>query len=119
MAISAQAVLADPARYDGKDIKVSGRVNAACQNRGCWMTLGNGEPGQPTMRVSFKDYGFFVPKDCVGKTALVEGRFKVTTMSVAEAQHYADDAAKVGESPQKVTAPQRSLSLVATGVELL
>jgi hypothetical protein len=112
-------VLSEPDKYDDKDVKLTGRVSAACQKKGCWMTIGSGEPGQPTVRVSFKDYGFFVPKDCMGKTAVVEGHFKVTTMSVAEAQHYANDAAKAGASPEKVAAPQKSLSLVATGVELL
>jgi hypothetical protein len=117
--VTAQAVLADPAKFDDKDIKLSGQVSAACQRKGCWMTVGTGEPGQPTVRVSFKDYGFFVPKDCMGKTATVEGHFKVTTMSVAEAQHYADDAAKAGSAAVKITAPQRTLALVATGVDLL
>ncbi len=119
-AISAQEVLADPAKYDGKDIKISGLVSAACQRKGCWMTLGDGQPGQPSMRVTFKDYGFFVPKDCMGKIAVVEGHFKVTTLSVAQAQHYASEAPKAsGAAPPQITAPQRSLSLLATGVDLL
>jgi hypothetical protein len=117
--VTAQALLADPAKFDDKDVKVMGQVSAACQRKGCWMTIGSGEPGQPTVRVSFKDYGFFVPKDCMGKMATVEGHFKTTTMSVAEAQHYADDAAKSGTAAQKVAAPQRTLAMVATGVELL
>mgnify|MGYP002136505041 CR=1 FL=1 len=119
MAVPAQTLLADPAKYDDKDIKLTGKVSAACQRKGCWMTVGTGEPGQPSVRISFKDYGFFVPTDSMGKTATVEGHFKLTTMSVAEAQHHADDAAKAGTVAQKVTAPQRTLSLVATGVELL
>lgn len=118
-AILAQTLIADPMKYDDKDVKITGQVSAACQKKGCWMTIGSGEPGKPTVRISFKDYGFFVPTDCMGKTAVVEGHFKVTSLSAAEAQHYADDAAKPGSPAQKVTAPQRTLSLVATGVELL
>lgn len=117
--LKAEAVIAEPVKYDDKDIKLTGKVNAACQKAGCWMTVGSGEPGSQTVRVSFKDYGFFVPKDCMGKTAIVEGRFKVTELSVAQAQHYANDAAKPGATPQKINAPQKTLSLVATGVELL
>lgn len=118
-AILAQTLIADPMKYDDKDVKITGQVSAACQKKGCWMTIGSGEPGKPTVRISFKDYGFFVPTDCMGKTAVVEGHFKVTSLSAAEAQHYANDAAKPGSPVQKVTAPQRTLSLVATGVELL
>ncbi len=118
-ALTAQAVLANPKQYDDKDIKLTGQVSGVCQNKGCWMTIGTGEPGAASIRVRFKDYAFFVPRDCLGKTATVEGHFKLTTLSVAEAQHYADDAAKAGAAPKKITAPQATLSLMATGVELL
>ena len=59
------------------------------------------------------------PKDCLGKTATVEGHFSVKTISVAEAQHFAEDAAKEGTAARKVTAPEHTLALVATGVEIL
>ncbi len=117
--LAATAVLADSSKYDDKDLKLTGTVSGACQKKGCWMTLGGGEPGAQTIRVTFKDYGFFVPKDCLGKKAVVEGHFKVTTMSVAEAQHYAEDAAKEGAPVKKVTEPQKTYAMVATGVELM
>ncbi len=117
--VAVSAVLADAKKYDDKDVKVTGTVSAACQKKGCWMTIGTGEAGAQTVRVSFKDYGFFVPKDCLGKKAVVEGHFKVSTMSVAEAQHYAEDAAKEGAPVKKVTEPQKTYALVATGVELM
>jgi len=118
-AIAAQAVLAEPSRFDDKDIKLTGTVSAACQRKGCWMTIGTGEPGQTTVRVSFKDYGFFVPTDCMGKRAIVEGHFKVTELSAAQAQHFADESVKPGAAPPQITKAQRTLALVATGVELL
>lgn len=117
-AVAASAVLADPAKYDGQELKLTGQVGGVCQKKGCWMTIGGGEPGAPTVRVSFKDYGFFVPVDSMGKQATVEGRFQVKTISQGEAQHYADDARKAGAPKQVVDAPQRTLALVATGVEL-
>lgn len=117
--LAATAVMADAGKYNDKDLKLTGTVSAACQKKGCWMTLGGGEPGAQTIRVTFKDYGFFVPKDCLGKKAVVEGHFKVTTMSVAEAQHYAEDAAKEGAPVKKVTEPQKTYAMVATGVELM
>jgi hypothetical protein len=116
--LTAQAVLADPKKFDDKDIKLTGQVGGVCQAKGCWMTIGTGEPGAASVRVRFKDYAFFVPKDCMGKTAVVEGHFKLTTLSVAEAQHYADDAAKEGTAPKKIAAPQATFALMATGVEL-
>ncbi|MFO0578533.1 MAG: DUF4920 domain-containing protein [Polyangia bacterium] len=119
-ALPCQTVLADAGKYDDKDVKLTGRVSGVCAKKGCWMSLTTNEPGAPSVRVTFKDYGFFVPTDSMGKTAVVEGRFKVKTLSVAEAQHYADDATKAGQpAPRKVTEPQREYSIVATGVEML
>lgn len=119
-AIDCQTVLGDAKKYDDKDVKLTGRVSGVCQSKGCWMKLTTNEPGAPSVRVTFKDYGFFVPRDSMGKTAIVEGRFKVKTLSVAEAQHYADDATKAGQAPpKKITEPQHEFSIVATGVEML
>ena len=117
--LTAQAVLSEPLKWNDKDIKVTGKVSGVCQKKGCWMTLTTGEPEAQSVRISFKDYGFFVPKDCLGKTATVEGHFSVKTISVAEAQHFAEDAAKEGTAARKVTAPEHTLALVATGVEIL
>lgn len=117
--LTAQALLADPLKYNDKDIKVTGKVSGVCQKKGCWMTLTSGDPGAQSVRVSFKDYGFFVPKDCLGKSATVEGHFAAKTISAAEAQHFAEDAAKEGTAARKVTAPEHTLALVATGVEIL
>ena len=38
-AIAAQDVIADPLKYNDKDIKVTGKVSGVCQKKGCWMTL--------------------------------------------------------------------------------
>ncbi|MBK6732010.1 MAG: DUF4920 domain-containing protein [Bacteroidetes bacterium] len=54
----------DRTAANGYTGKVKGTVTSVCQNKGCWMKLdlGNGE----SMRVTFKDYGFFVPKEKQG-----------------------------------------------------
>ena len=94
--------------------KVTATVADVCQAKGCWMTvkLDNGE----TMRVTFKDYGFFVPKDISGKTVVFEGEAKMKTTPVSELQHYAEDAGKSKEEIAKITEPKRELTFVANGV---
>ena len=69
-----------------------------------------------TMRVTFKDYGFFVPKDISGKKIIFEGTPEVTTTSVDEQRHYAQDAGKSKEEIAKISEPKRELTFVATGV---
>lgn len=102
---------------DGKEkisAKVEGTVEDVCKMKGCWMKVKTGD-GQ-TMRVTFKDYGFFVPKDIVGKTVVVAGTAETTTTSVADLRHYAEDAGKSKEEIAKITEPEKALTFVADGV---
>jgi Domain of unknown function (DUF4920) len=94
--------------------RVSGTVESVCQAKGCWMKI-NMDNGQ-TMRVTFKDYGFFVPKDIAGKTVVFEGEAQMKTTSVAELKHYAEDAGKAKEEIAKITEPKHELTFVADGV---
>src|SRR5688500_17792124 len=46
--------------------KIEGKVVEVCKKKGCFMKLERAS-GEPVM-VKFKDYGFFMPQDIVGKT---------------------------------------------------
>lgn len=94
--------------------KVEGTVESVCQAKGCWMKVKTSD-GE-TMRVTFRDYGFFVPKDIVGKTVVVEGTAQTTTTPVAELRHYAEDAGKSKDEIAKITQPEKALTFVADGV---
>lgn len=103
---------------DGKEthVKVIGKVEEVCQTKGCWMLIQKGDG--TTMRVKFKDYGFFVPKDCSGKTAVMEGKAFFRTVSVDELKHYAEDAGKSKEEIDAIKEPQKALAFEAEGVIL-
>jgi hypothetical protein len=106
-----------PAKLAGKDslpIKVTGTIEEVCQKKGCWMDMKIGN--DQVMKVTFKDYGFFVPKDASGKTVIIEGYAYADTVSVAELKHYAEDAGKTKEEVAKITAPEVSISFEANGV---
>jgi len=113
------SVVAAPRDFDGKTVKVSGTVGAVCQKKGCWMTLAAPAADGPRVRVTFRDYGFFVPKDLSGRRVVAEGTFHVKTLPRAEAQHYADDEAAAGKPSRQVPGDELELSLVASGVQLL
>ena len=106
-------IVKTPEAFLGKTLRTEGRVSAVCAMKGCWMTLNQNDR---TVRVTFKDYGFFVPKDIAGATAAVEGVFSVTTIPEATAKHYASETP--GGKPEAISGDQKELSLVATGVEL-
>lgn len=76
------------------------------------LDLGNNQ----TMRVTFKDYKFFVPKDAGGKTAIVDGIVHNDTLSVADQQHYASDAGKSKDEIALITQPKPEISFEARGV---
>ena len=97
--------------------KVTGVVESVCKAAGCWMKVKTTD-GQ-TMRVTFKDYGFFVPKDIAGKTVVFEGIAKVKTTSVAMLKHYAEDGGKTKEEIAKITEPKKEIILNAKGILVL
>jgi hypothetical protein len=106
-----------PKKMDNKETmnaRVMGTVESVCQAKGCWMNvkLDNGE----TMRVTFRDYGFFVPKDITGKTVVFEGDAQNKIIPVAELRHYAQDAGKSPAEVANITHPKQELTFVADGV---
>ena len=97
------------------DVKIVGEVDAACQMKGCWMTMKLADGSD--MRVRFKDYGFFVPKDCAGKNAVVKGKAFYDTTSVDMLRHYAvDGGMSEAEAEKKYTEPEVAIAFEATGV---
>jgi hypothetical protein len=100
--------------HEEMNTKVEGKVLNVCQAKGCWMTLEKSDGSK--MRVTFKDYAFFVPKDISGKTVVVQGKAYINTTSVEELKHYAEDAGKSKEEIAKITAPEKELAFEAEGV---
>jgi len=103
----------DPAAWSGKTVKTKGVVSSVCQEKGCWMVV---KSGDQSVRVTFKDYGFFVPKDSAGATGVMEGVFSVKTIPEATAKHYAGETP--GGKPDAIKGDQKELSPVASGVEI-
>ena len=103
-------IAADPKAYAGKMVRVSATVERVCKKKGCWMQLKGKTAGA---RVTFKDYGFFVPLDCQGAIATVEGKVEIKTLSAEERAHLAGDE---GVPVEKVAAVE--LRLIATAAEV-
>jgi hypothetical protein len=113
-AVEMSKLLASPSDFDGKTVAVEAKVRKACEKKGCWMELAGADNG-PGVRVTFKDYGFFVPLDSAGSTAKVEGVVKVAMLDDARAKHYEAEGATV---PKGKDGKYREVQLVAVGVEL-
>ncbi len=100
-----------------KDMKIKGVVKEVCQEKGCWMTmtLDNGDE----MRVTFKDYKIFVPKDLGGKEVILDGFAYTDTTSVEKLRHYAKDGGKSEAEIASITSPKEQLAFEAKGVVVM
>jgi hypothetical protein len=112
-AIPLSQVLAAPERYAEEPVLLQGRLTDLCQRKGCWTVL---QDGDAVVRVRFRDYGFFLPKDALGSVALVEGVASVRELSEREARHL--EAESRGGDPARIEGPQREVGIVASGVRL-
>ncbi|MGV3589530.1 MAG: DUF4920 domain-containing protein [Adhaeribacter sp.] len=99
---------------DSVAVKVAGQVVDVCQAKGCWLDVKLTD--NTVMKVRFKDYGFFVPKNIAGKTVVLNGVAYNKSVSVADQQHYAQDAGKTEAEIKAITQPQKSITFTATGV---
>lgn len=113
-AVKAELIKEKLGHNDSLAMKVEGKIVDVCQKKGCWMelALADGE----NIRVTFKDYGFFVPKDASGKTMIMEGYAYNDTTSVAQLRHYAEDGGKSKDEIEKITEPEVAVSFEAHGV---
>lgn len=99
------------------DLQITGEVVDVCKKKGCWMTLKM--PDGEDVRVTFKDYAFFMPKDIVGKKVALDGIAKKQTISAETLRHYAEDAHQSAEEVAKITEPKKELAFEAKGVVIL
>ena len=77
---------------DTINVKFASKINEVCKSKGCWMNLDLGNEAESF--VKFKDYGFFMPLNADGREVIVNGKAFVTTTSVDELRHFAEDAGK-------------------------
>lgn len=94
----------------GKQVTIETEVAKVCQKKGCFFVAN--QDGY-SARITFKDYGFFIPTDSQGKTVTLVGTFTVKELSEDQAKHYAEDA---GEDAEAIKGPQKEYSIVATSV---
>lgn len=110
-------VLKSPDKFAEQSVLVEGQVRQACTRKGCWMELSEaGDPAAPGCRVTFKDYGFFVPTDSAGSKARVEAKVESKLVKPELVAHLESEGAKFADKAADGSAHE--VRLVATGVEL-
>lgn len=106
------AIVADPAKFAGKSVKTEGVVKAVCQSAGCWMEIeaDAAEGGAGRAHVKMAGHSFYVPKNCDGHRAVIEGTVKGAPEDTCGAKD------SCGGSENGALA---KLEIAATGVEFV
>jgi hypothetical protein len=106
-------LLSNPTAYANQTVTTEGKVQRACSRKGCWMEIGSGEDA---CRVTFKDYGFFVPTDSAGAFAKIQGRLDTRNVEAAAVQHLESEGARFHNKKPDGSATE--VRLIASAVEL-
>lgn len=109
--VALENLVANSDQYQGQEVLVETRIAKVCQKKGCFFIA---QSGADSVRITFEDYGFFIPTDSGGKQVMLAGVFSRKPVSAEQAKHLAEDLGeKVAED-----APAFEYSIVATGVKI-
>jgi len=104
-------LITDNGKYLDQEVLVKTRIAKVCQKKGCFFVA---TQGPSTARVTFKDYGFFIPTDSGGKDVVLLGTFSRKSVSKEQAEHYAADLGeKAAPTPEKF-----EYSIVASAIKI-
>lgn len=100
--------------YMDTSVILEGSVRRVCQVKGCWMELVQ-DGAARGLRVTFKDYAFFVPTDSDGHAARIEGVFETNVFSKRQADHLIEEGVALTRNPDGTAT---EVSFLASAVEL-
>ena len=110
-------ILANPKKYEGKQVLVEGKVGDVCKKMGCWMML-TGEGEGETIRVKVKDGEIVFPQDARGRMARAQGVVSVRTMTkeqlITQGEHMAQEQG-ITFDPATVTGPKEVVQINGEG----
>ena len=115
-----ERILAEPAAFKGKTVRVEGMVTDVCQKRGCWFEMAGTAPGQK-LRFKVTDGEMVFPVDTKGKYAVAEGQIAIHELSLEQTRAYAEEQATENGAtfdPASVTKPTVIVRIDGTGAVL-
>ncbi|RZV38061.1 MAG: DUF4920 domain-containing protein [Chromatiales bacterium] len=109
--VSLEQIAGDGERFVGRSVRVEARVSEVCQKKGCFFIA---QAGSSIVRVSFRDYAFFVPTDISGKRVMFVGEVVAKEITPEAAEHFAEDIGK----KVPVMEPGMTYEIVASSVRV-
>jgi len=86
-------ILEAPQPFVGRQLAIETKVSKVCQKKGCFFIA---QHAGKAIRVTFKDYGFFVPTDIAGRKVTLVGELIQNEVSDAQAAHLSKDLGEQG-----------------------
>jgi hypothetical protein len=86
--VSLSTLAKESKEYVGKSFQLETKISKVCQKKGCFFIA---QQNEHIIRVSFKDYSFFVPTDSSGKTVILAGQLIQKKMTQKQAKHFNSD----------------------------
>ena len=97
--LSLSELIRDAQANVGRNLLIETRVGNVCQRKGCFfMAL----DGSLAVRVSFRDYGFFIPTDSGDKLVTLAGELVSRELTGEQAAHFNADMGGSGTKPGQV-----------------
>ena len=115
-ALSISQVKSSMNANESKEVLISAVTDKVCKKKGCWMSM---KDGDESIRIRFKNYAFFVPKDADNQRFLAIGKMIKKETSIADQKHYLEDANASKEEISAVTSPKIELEFIASGIKFL
>ena len=97
--VSLSQLLEQGERALGETVKLEATVGKVCQKKGCFFVA---QDGEHTIRVAFKDYGFFIPTNSALKRVTLVGELTAVVLTPQQSAHLVQDApgAEIVAGPQ-------------------
>jgi len=114
--VAIESIISKSSEFKGKEIIVSGVVEKLCVKKGCWLNL---KAGDQSVRVTFKDYGIFVPSNFLSKKVAMKGIFDLKIESVERRKHLLEDEGAPRSEIDKINEDKKIYSIVASGIQLI
>jgi hypothetical protein len=104
-------LMKDPSKYLGQQLVVKTSIAKVCQKKGCFFIA---QQNQSMLRVSFKDYSFFIPTDSSGKTVTLAGELVEKQVTPAQAAHFSADL----NTESVALKAGKAYEIVASGIQI-
>lgn len=110
-------ILSNPAKYNGKKVKVEGAIVGVCEKRGCWIRI-SGDKEFEAIRFKVEDGVIVFPMEIKGENVVAEGILSVTTVSkeqqIEQGKKHAAEAGTEFD-PSTVTGPKTTIQINGEG----